>query len=87
MVEKAYNQIQEEGIELTAIFLPGDFNRHGLAAYNETVPNPNWDVMLETMTTVMATIQKYFPDTPILPAVGNNDCYYHDQAPSADMSV
>jgi hypothetical protein len=34
--------------------------------------------MLETMTTVMNTIQQYFPGTPVLPAIGNNDCYYHD---------
>jgi hypothetical protein len=78
MLQQAKDQTTDEGIEITAILLPGDFNKHGLSARNESIPNPNWGIMLETMTTVMNTIQQYFPGTPVLPAIGNNDCYYHD---------
>jgi hypothetical protein len=87
IVKQARDQVNKEGIELTAIFIPGDFNRHGLSAKDITIPNPNWPIMIETMTMVINTVQKYFPDTPILPGIGNNDCYYHDQASSADNST
>jgi hypothetical protein len=56
MLQNAKDQVADEGIEITAILLPGDFNKHGLSAYDETIPNPNWGIMLETMTTVMNTI-------------------------------
>jgi hypothetical protein len=29
----------------------------------------------------MQTLASRFPGVPILPAIGNNDCYYHDLAP------
>jgi hypothetical protein len=58
-----------------------------LAAGNTSIPNSNWQLMLETMATVMTIIAEYFPDTPILPAIGNNDCYYHDLAPSAEYAL
>ena len=61
--------------------MPGDLVKHGLASTNFTAPNPNWTLMLETMQKVFEILAFYFPTTPILPAIGNNDCYYHDLAP------
>jgi len=33
----------------------------------------------------MSLVQQYFPGVPILPAIGNNDCYYHDTAPELSL--
>lgn len=43
--------------------------------------------MLETISTVMSIISSKFPTTPIIPAIGNNDCYYHDLAPPAENAT
>ena len=32
-------------------------------------------------------IVKYIPSVPILPAIGNNDCYYHNDAPPAENAT
>ena len=61
--------------------MPGDLVRHGLATYNMSEPNPNWNLMMYTMEQVMSLTSKYLPGVPILPAIGNNDCYYHNSAP------
>lgn len=66
---------------MTAILIPGDFIEHGLSSYNRSVPNQAWPEMLAIFETVINMVVEYFPNTPILPAIGNNDCYYHDMAP------
>ena len=38
-----------------------------------------------TMIDVITSIKTAFPNTPILPVIGNNDVIYHDQAPNADI--
>jgi hypothetical protein len=87
VLQNAQDQAKAKGIIYTAIILPGDQVRHGLAAYNTSVPNPNWPLMLFTMTEVLSLISSYFPTTPILPSVGNNDVYYHDLAPTAENAT
>jgi hypothetical protein len=32
-------------------------------------------------------ITEYLPGVPVFPAIGNNDCYYHNDAPSAENST
>jgi len=88
MVDKAYEYIQESGDELKAILIPGDFNEHSLPSYDiaSEVPNKNWPQMLETFRTVVTTLANKFPGVPILSAIGNNDCYYHDKAPFKDYA-
>ena len=69
------------------MLVPGDLVRHGLSQYDTTTPNPNWDLMLYTMQQVIQMIVKYIPSVPILPAIGNNDCYYHNDAPPAENAT
>lgn len=38
------------------------------------------------MRQAIQAIVEYFPDTPILPVIGNNDVIYHDQAPNAKIA-
>ena len=81
MMDKAKLEIDSSSDTLVAILIPGDFNMHGLAAKDTSVPNPNWQQMLDTFTYVTTTLGTMFPGVPVLSAVGNNDCYYHDSAP------
>ena len=38
----------------------------------------NWEQMKLTMTTAIGAIESAFPNTIILPVIGNNDVVYHD---------
>ena len=67
--------------------MPGDLVRHGLSSYNTSIPNPNWNLMLYTMQQVMSLITQYLPGVPVFPSIGNNDCYYHNDAPSAENAT
>lgn len=49
VLKKALEEVNLDGVELTAILLPGDFVRHGLAGNDFTVPNPKWPEMLLTI--------------------------------------
>jgi hypothetical protein len=40
-----------------------------------------------TIATVVNYIKTYFPDTPILPTIGNNDVEWHDQAPTKEAKA
>ncbi len=53
---------------------------HGLSSRN---PNQNyWPLKKETIREVMEIATKKFPNTPIIPTIGNNDLMYHYQAPN-----
>jgi len=83
MVQKAYDFVKETGEMPTAILIPGDFNEHDLPDDNlySGEPNVHWPQMVDTFRTVMQTLAAAFPGVPIYPAIGNNDCYYHNNAP------
>jgi hypothetical protein len=80
MVNKAYQMMVESGEQISAILIPGDFNTHGLPKHHweDNTPNDKWPQMLETFRSVVQTLATRFPGVPILSAIGNNDCYYHD---------
>lgn len=76
---------EENGKQLDAIFISGDFVFHGLASKNPSVNN--WDKMVPIFQLIIAKIKAKFPNTPILPSVGNNDVIWHYQAPSLAMKA
>jgi hypothetical protein len=49
VLKNAQQQAKDEGFTYTAVLMPGDMVRHGLASYNTSLPNPNWNLMLYTM--------------------------------------
>jgi len=59
------------------IFFTGDFTAHHVAMTKESSEN-TYPLLLDTFAKLNALLQKYFPDTIILPAFGNNDNKYHD---------
>lgn len=88
MLQEAAAEEKKSGDAITAIFLVGDLCKHGLAVDLGTPEDEtNWGLMKYTMQEVITAIKETFPDTPILPVVGNNDVEYHDQAPSADIKA
>ncbi len=49
VLKNAQQKAKDEGFTYTAVLVPGDLVRHGLASYNTSIPNPNWNLMLYTM--------------------------------------
>lgn len=87
MLDDMKEQETKSGVPIDAIIIPGDFPRHNMAAWNEEpgVP-PGWPAQLATINTVISMITAVFPDTPILPSIGNNDVMYHNQAPTQQQA-
>jgi hypothetical protein len=83
LVETILEDMQREtdhGKKYDAIMIGGDFVVHGLSSDDKD--KNNWPQMKEVIADSMKLIQRYFPDTPILPNIGNNDLLHHYQAPS-----
>jgi hypothetical protein len=56
------------------VLLTGDFARHD---DYPAIPR-TWQEVLDENTKVAFKVAKAFPGVPILPSLGNNDCYPHD---------
>ena len=48
---------------------------------------PNWTYIYEAENFVAGQIRKYFPDTPIIPILGNHDAYVPDNFPTNDYKI
>ncbi len=57
----------------------GDFVRHGLASLDKRVNN--WEKMWPIISAQMSLIHEKFPETVVLPTLGNNDQIHHYQVP------
>ena len=66
--------------EQDVIFLTGDLNAHHVAMDAELYPEgkSTYELLLRQHKEIVQGLAKKFPDTPILPAFGNNDNKYHD---------
>jgi len=56
--------------------MSGDYAAHGLSAY----PNQkdHYDRLKEVHTKLFEYTKKKFPNTPIVPSIGNNDPKWHN---------
>ena len=48
---------------------------------------PNWTYIYEAENFVAGQIRKYFPDTPIIPILGNHDAFLPDNFPTNDYKI
>ena len=56
--------------------LAGDNCKHG------TMKGKNSEVLYEIIDTVTEMVASYFPNTPIINSIGNNDVLNHNQPPT-----
>jgi len=79
MVQKL---LEQEG-SLDLVVVNGDHVGHGIALKDGGVEYSDHEVPLQmqTLQTVADTLSKYFPNTLVLPVIGNNDAYHHNEAP------
>ena len=57
--------------------MPGDFVAHDVPLEIDNPNIGNYELLKKTIKTVSEYIAKYFPNTLIIPSLGNNDGKYH----------
>jgi hypothetical protein len=88
MLQNVLNEAakREDGNQIDAILIIGDLCKQGLAAEDQSVPNPLWPLMRFTMQEAIQMVASAFPNIPVLPVIGNNDVEYHNKAPPASTA-
>jgi hypothetical protein len=59
------------------IIMSGDFVAHGISMYPNQ-PTNTYELLKTTMTTAFNVFSSRFPNSIILPCIGNNDAEYHN---------
>lgn len=75
--EELLAHVSKQVKEIDFILLPGDLVAHDVPLENGEINPFKYRVLKETHAVVIDLIQQNFPDTLILPTMGNNDAKYH----------
>jgi Calcineurin-like phosphoesterase len=70
---KYYYDTASEPVD--AVLLAGDFVVHGLS--NSDPEFKNWPEMKRVISAIIDSVKAKFPNTPIIPTIGNNDLLNH----------
>eukprot|EP00347_Sterkiella_histriomuscorum_P022332 403330854 len=68
---------QQDPTDLDFLLIPGDLVAHGIPLEPTDPSKGNYTLLKETINTVSQTISQYFPNTLVIPSLGNNDPKYH----------
>lgn len=63
------------------ILMPGDMVGHGIDPHREEFTEEAWEEFQQTVQLTASLMAEAFPDTIVLPSLGNNDGEYHSSAP------
>ena len=78
-LQKLLETTKSEG-RFDAILVPGDLVAHGIAMEFTDPSIGNYQLLKKSQAAVADLFKQYFPDTLIVPTLGNNDGKYHNQA-------
>ena len=81
MFDNMLKIMQNELPNLDVLFVPGDLIGHSYPEHEDDPTAGNYEALLEIHKIVGQKLADAFPDTIILPTIGNNDTKYHYQAP------
>ena len=66
--------------EVDVLLVPGDHVAHQVSAKDDDPTGAEYEAVKQNLATTWAMFAHYFPNTMILPTVGNNDGRFHDEA-------
>lgn len=69
--------MKESESNLDFIMIPGDLVAHDVCLDPKDPSVGNYQLLKQTLSTVAQTFAKYFPNTILIPTLGNNDPKYH----------
>ncbi|CDW83200.1 UNKNOWN [Stylonychia lemnae] len=82
LIESFMRRINETEGQVDVILLTGDMIGHNLAVNPGVTDKPElYQKLLEVHSQLGQLLNKYFPNSLVLPTLGNNDCRYHYQSP------
>ncbi|CDW74027.1 UNKNOWN [Stylonychia lemnae] len=84
LLETFLDKISSSEGHLDFIIMPGDLVAHGLPLDPSNPKKGNYELLKQTISSVSQTFAKYFPNTFVLPSLGNNDPKYHYMALNED---
>lgn len=80
LIDIVMNKVKNLEPDLNILLISGDFLGHG---FSVNVGRPDhYQLLKESFETVLIALSNHFPNTIILPAIGNNDIKYHYRAPT-----
>ena len=77
LLEAFLGKLKSSEGDLDFILVPGDLVVHGVPLNHDDPKEGNYSLLKQTINTVSQTFTKYFPNTKVLPSMGNNDPKYH----------
>jgi len=85
LIKVMLDEVLEKNSQPDIIYLPGDFVGHGYSQdAGGNFSNQTYEVLLNILYNVSAELKIRFPNTLIIPAVGNNDPEFHYQVPDVE---
>ena len=81
LIETMFEEFNRSHGKQDVIILTGDFNAHHTAMsypYDPATDPETYSLLLAQHAGLTQLIARYFPDTLVLPALGNNDSEFHD---------
>jgi hypothetical protein len=87
LIEAMLDDLKEqyEGTHLDAILLTGDFVLHDLAEKDVTKPHLWESHIRPNLNKAYSLVREKFPNTLLVPCIGNNDIPYHYQTISLEL--
>ena len=80
MIDFMFQRFTDVYGEVDVLLVPGDFIGHGIAPHLEVaVVSTDWPIVQSYIEASTNLLKKHFPNTLVLPTIGNNDGY-HSQA-------
>ena len=87
LVDYMLRRFKEKFGEVDIVLVPGDSVAHGVAPHIEDVKLPDdWTAVKGNLAASTDLLLKYFPDTPTLLVVGNNDGYHSQAVPESQKA-
>lgn len=85
LIESAFNYAKSINKDPDFIIITGDFIGHYTAIIltdsNQYLPLYNMEMIFATYSQIMQSLKELFPNTKIIPVIGNNDGYHDYQVP------
>ena len=77
LIKQVLTTVASNEQQIDAILINGDFIKHGVALPQDKY-NDTWVHVKAIISEDMQILRTQFPDTLILPTIGNNDVIVHD---------
>ena len=80
LIRTMLQRFNEKFGKVDVLFVTGDHTAHSVSAKDDDPTGEEYEAVKNNIKQSFDLLKEYFPDTVILPAIGNNDGRFHDSA-------